>query len=131
MSRIPWNKKVHNRIPKSPLRVSLLIQNIRLPAIPTYVFEGVVLNSPRVTFRHMQMVTVTRSPLTQSLKWRTDFCQLSATACSIFSELPAVYGGSTMLSATGDAPCCYVRESQPYGFCVLVLALLFVFGSYC
>jgi hypothetical protein len=110
--RIPLNQKFHNRIHKSTPLGPFPVSDQSIPSHPnTNVFEGVVLNSPRVTFHHMPIVTVTRRPISQSPKWRTDFCRLSVTAYSEFSELPSVSGGRPCYQQPEDAPYCYVRDS--------------------
>ena len=104
------NEKFHNRIHKSPPFVPSLSQINPLRAITTYVFEGVVLNSPRVTFPHMLIVAVTRRLPIQSPKSKTDLCRLYVTAHSVFSELPCVSWGRRCYQQPLGAPCCYARH---------------------
>jgi hypothetical protein len=43
--------------------------------------------------------------LAHLLSWRTSPCQLSATAYSIYSQLPSISGGRFLHPLPEDAPC--------------------------
>jgi hypothetical protein len=43
--------------------------------------------------------------LAQTPSWRTTNCRLSATAYSIYSQLPSIYGGRLLQPEPEDAPC--------------------------
>jgi hypothetical protein len=87
--RFLWNLTVYYFVHKSPPLVKLLPST-----------------RPCITFLIVRVSYVEELlPLAQPPKWRTTLFRLSATACSIYSQLPSVSGDRHRHPQPEDAPC--------------------------
>jgi hypothetical protein len=111
---ILWNQMVHYHVHRSPPLVPVLsqIQGIH-PGL-----------RPFVKFRNKLIMVRTCYPTPNPQSWRITPCRLSATAYSIYLQLPSISGGHLLHLQPEDTPCHSDKGPTQYGMVIVHSCLL-------